>query len=208
MTKQSLRDLLTDYYADKSLPESTVERLKASVQTEHTLKEDPMENGHARAWWTNPLSWLAASFGVLLVITVGYVSSQAWNPGGAPEPKLDAGLPNLVAVKVHAEWCRRSPVVAPIFKDFTDKYGNEPVLFVDLDITDTTTRQQARYLASDLGIEWVFDQPFESGMIKLLDRERGTVVATLTATDEVPQMDGLLARALGVNHSPHGGASN
>ncbi len=65
-----------------------------------------------------------------------------------------------------------------------------------LDITTDQTRLQAQQLAANLGIPGVFDEPFESGMIKLIDRRRGELLALLTGEDQMPTMEGLLAHAV------------
>ena len=71
-----------------------------------------------------------------------------------------------------------------------------PILFVTLDITDETRRRQARYMADNLGISAVYDDPFESGMVKLIDRQGGEVLAVLTGEEHRPKMEGALAQTL------------
>jgi thiol-disulfide isomerase/thioredoxin len=104
--------------------------------------------------------------------------------------------PRLVAVQIHADWCARSPEVAPVFADLLTQYGNEPVLFVTLDITDDVHREQARLLSATLGIPQAFDEPFESGMIKLIDRENRTVLASITGREEVEELELRIAELL------------
>ena len=70
------------------------------------------------------------------------------------------------------------------------------MLFVTLDITDDVRRQQARYLARSLDIEWVFDESFESGIITLVDREQREIVARLTDRRQKPQLVSALTRVL------------
>ena len=116
--------------------------------------------------------------------------------GGGDVATVMNDLPALVAVNIKADWCRRSPEVAPIFSDLLGSYGSEPILFVTLDITSQETRRQAELLVSDLSIPDVFASPFESGMIKLIDRRKGEVLAILTGEEQVPELEGLLAGAL------------
>ncbi len=153
---------------------------------------------------------LAAGVALLLVATVLYMRLEGPAPDSSvqstalaehaevevvPE-SADLLTPRLVAVKIQADWCARTPVVAPIFDDMTAEYGNQPILFVTLDITDETGRQQARYMAANLGISSVFDDPFESGMVKLIDRQDGQVLSVLTGEEHRPRMKGALAFAL------------
>ena len=104
--------------------------------------------------------------------------------------------PSLVAVQIHADWCARSPEVAPIFTDLLTEYGNEPVLFVTLDITDDVRRGKAEVLAESLGVPQAFDQPFESGMIKLIDRRKETLLASITGRGDSAEFELVLARFL------------
>jgi len=130
----------------------------------------------------------AAALGVL-AFTFGY-------DGGVSRPNTQA--PSLVAVQIHADWCARSPAVAPIFAELLTQYGNEPVLFVTLDITDDVRRGQAELLAESLGIPQAFDQPFESGMIKLIDRESNALLASITGREQSAEFEVRLAEFLGV----------
>ena len=163
-----------------------------------------------KTWRPATLVGLAASVALLLVALVLYLRMGEPAPGNAIQQSVMARptevvvgpesasllTPKLVAVKIRADWCARTPDVAPIFDDLTTKYGNQPILFVTLDITDETGRQQARHMAANLGISSVYDDPFESGMVKLIDRQDGQVLAVLTGEEHRPKMEGVLAQAL------------
>ena len=86
--------------------------------------------------------------------------------------------------------------MTPVFDEMREKYGNQPVVFLTLDLTDENTKRQSKYHAAALGIDWVYEEPFESGMIKLLDRRRQKVLAVLIDGDQRPIFDGALAQAL------------
>ena len=181
MSPTNLKDLVTDYYAGKSLPEEAVQRLERL-----TARGARRRNGRV---------WLIAASIPLVAFAAGYATP--WLTRTAPpEPTASAGelLPDLVAVNIRADWCRRSTEVAPIFTEFAEKHSNQPILFVTMDITDDASRNQADYLASTLGIDDVLDAPFASGMIKVFDRSQGRTVATLTGTEQVQAMEGLLAQ--------------
>lgn len=104
-------------------------------------------------------------------------------------PTLDeettAVLPRLVAVQIRADWCMRTPEVTPVFMELLASYGNEPVLFVTVDITDDILREQGRRLSANLGISQTFNEPFESGMIKLIDRKNDVLLATFIGGEQV-----------------------
>ena len=130
-----------------------------------------------------------------IAATVGVVAlASALLPRGIPAEA--SPTPRLVAVQIHADWCARSPEVAPIFADLLTEYGNAPVLFVTFDITDDVRRKQARLLGESLGIPQAFEEPFESGMIKLIDRERHTVLAAITGRENSEELHARIAAAL------------
>ena len=181
MSPTTLERLVTEYYAGKSLPVETVERLER-------LTARGARRHRARGWW------IAASI-ALIAFCAGYATP--WLTRDLPPAPTSAGVPppDLVAVNIQADWCRRSTEIAPIFTEFAERHGSEPILFVTLDITDDTTRRQSEYLASTLGIEDVFDDPFGSGMIKVYDRSQGRFVATLTGAEQIEAMELLLAES-------------
>jgi len=141
---------------------------------------------------------VAASIAAVAFV-IGYV--RPWS--GVP---VEPQTPDLVAVQIHADWCNRTPVIGPIFEELAASYGNRPVLFVTLDITDDTRAKQARLLAENLGIGHIYDPPFESGMIKLVDRRAGTVLATATGEDQTPEVAHLLAGLPEFSDNPSAGS--
>lgn len=196
MSGKTLKDVVVDHYTGKSLPAETAARLEALARASNGRRGSGLRR-------TIKYGWIAASIAALAFVA-GYFVSQfvgSSPPHGPSSTGLAADydadpLPRLVAVNIRADWCRRSPQVALIFDEFTEKYSNQPILFVTMDITDDDSRLQARYLASSMNIDRVFREPFESGMIKVVDWRRGAVLATLTGKEQVPAMEGLLAQAL------------
>jgi len=209
MSKKSMRDHVTRFYKSRSFPDRKARWLVGLSQQSKPVEESPMYRP-AKIRRPTALVGLAASVALLLAAAVLYlrlggpapdspVQSRALSEHAevmvAPE-SADLLTPRLVAVKIQADWCARTPEVAPIFDDMTAQYGNQPVLFVTLDITDETGRQQARYMVANLGISSVYDEPFESGMVKLIDRQDGQVLSLLTGEQHRPTMEGALAVAL------------
>ena len=209
MSEKNLRDHLVGFYAGQSLPSKKVARLRSLAQVD-IADAQGAGLGRGAGRLSKALYGFAACAAVLLLTTGYYAFEDRRTPDGMANGQRSTGagdttqplsggavaFPKLVAVKVHADWCARSPTIAPIFAELSEKYGNQPVLFVTLDITDEKTRQQARYLAAALGIAWIYDESFESGTIKLLDREQGEVLAILTSSEQVPRMVSALAQAL------------
>jgi thiol-disulfide isomerase/thioredoxin len=188
----TLRDAVREYYEDKALSDAAVERLAGHVSS-----------GRGRRWL-----WAAAGAAavVLAVALVGLgIAGRAWlMPQHSQQQTVTA--PRLVAVQIHADWCPRSPEVAPVFAELLTEYGNEPVLFVTLDITDEVRREQAELLSANLGIPQAFDEPFGSGMIKLIDRESHVVLAAVTGGEQARELGLRIAEALeSIPASPHDG---
>ncbi len=168
----TLGQAVEEYYAASPLPQAKLQRL--------------MNRPRRQRFWilSGALATAAALF--LLAFTLGYNGHVA----------RSNTTPGLIAVQIHADWCARSPEVAPIFADLLTEYGNEPILFVTLDITDDVRRGQAELLAESLGIPQAFDQPFESGMIKLIDRRNDTLLASITSRDDSDEFELVLAEFL------------
>ena len=104
--------------------------------------------------------------------------------------------PDLVAVKFHADWCGSCKRMGPVFEDLRNKYDGESILFVELDLTNGTTRTQAEYLAAALGFGDVYAQNQGTGFILLLDGKSKQQVAKLTADQNIKEMGAELLRQL------------
>lgn len=208
VSKKHLRRHVAEFYEGRSLSGPKAQWLVGLAERAPHREESQMSSlVKTKTWRPTVIVALAAGVALLVAATALTVRTQGVVSGSVvhqPDPdRMDiaavtaTGLstPRLVAVKIRADWCARSPKVAPIFDDLTSEYGNEPILFVTLDITDEIGRQQARYLAGSLGISSVYDEPFESGMVKLIDREDGQVLAILTGEQQLPTMEGALMLA-------------
>ena len=96
--------------------------------------------------------------------------------------------PELVAVKFHADWCGSCKRMGSVFEDLRNKYDGQPVLFVELDLTNGTTRTQAEYLAAALGFGEVYAANQGTGFILLLDGQSREKIAKLTADQDIKAM--------------------
>lgn len=105
--------------------------------------------------------------------------------------------PQLVAVKFHADWCRLCQRMGTIFDDLADRLDGQPVLFVEVDITNETTRRQSAYLAAGLGLDEVWQAHGRAaGFILLVDAQTKQVVGRLNADLSLDQMAAETSRAL------------
>ncbi|MEM9557824.1 MAG: thioredoxin domain-containing protein [Acidobacteriota bacterium] len=96
--------------------------------------------------------------------------------------------PEIMAVKFHADWCGSCKRMGPVFEDLRNKYDGKPVLFVELDLTNGTTRTQAEFLASALGFGDVYAQNQGTGFILLLDGDSRKQLAKLTSDQDIKAM--------------------
>ena len=105
----------------------------------------------------------------------------------APAPTLAAavpvegeGGPDLYVAKVHADWCGSCQTLVPILKEVQAAVADEPVLFVQLDVTDSTRTAQARLLAAALGVEEHLKANNKTGLVLLIDARTHTLKETVT----------------------------
>jgi len=134
---------------------------------------------------------VAAAAGALLVLATA--GSAAW----AAARDAAAQAPGIVALKFHADWCGSCKAMGPVFTDLANKFDDQPVLFVELDLTNTTTHRQAEYMAAALGVGELWPEYGEkTGFILLIDQETKRVVATLTRDMDIKQMGAALTEAV------------
>ncbi len=90
------------------------------------------------------------------------------------------GGPALYVAKVHADWCGSCTALVPILEEVRAEVADEPVLFVQLDVTDSTRTAQARLLAAALGVEDHFKANNKTGLVLLIDARDHTLLETVT----------------------------
>ena len=100
----------------------------------------------------------------------------------------DVPTPKLIAVKHHGDWCGSCKKMGTTFTDLRNKFDGQPILFVTLDLTNVSTRNQSELLASALGLKTVYQNNPGTGFILLINPQTQKVVKKLTADQDLKMM--------------------
>ena len=120
---------------------------------------------------------------LLTMLAMFALALPAFTSAGASIPE-----PQIVAVKFHGDWCGSCRKMGNVFTDLQNKLDGSPVLFVQLDLTNTTTRHQAVLMASALGLSNAYTENPGTGFILLVDARSKKVIKKLTADMTFKQM--------------------
>ena len=100
------------------------------------------------------------------------------------------GSPALYVVKVHADWCGSCKALAPVLEEVRESLADEPVLFLELDVTDEARTAQARLLTAALGIENHLKANNKTGLVLLINPGDNALLETLTRKNSTDEMVG------------------
>jgi len=208
VSRRTLEDHLSSYYADKTLPPQTAEHLSALAR----VGPDAAPHRATRTWSTGSVLALAACvtavsvIGTRLMVAPPASSRNAaevpsrmvgGDPGAkSPDHPADAERPRLVAVKFEVAGCPNSMATERTFAKLEQEYGDQCVLFTRLDISDKTKSQQSKYLTHLLGIDCVYDGACQSGTLMLVDRKKAALLAVASSPQQVPKWESALAAAV------------
>ena len=115
----------------------------------------------------------------------------------ATVPVEGQGDPALYVVKVHADWCGSCQALVPILEEVRMAVADQPVLFLELDVTDAALTAQSRLLAATLGVEEHFKANNKTGLVLLINPADKTLLATLTRKNSAAEMVGKIRAHLG-----------
>lgn len=100
------------------------------------------------------------------------------------------GSPALYVVKVHADWCGSCKALAPVLEEVRESLADDPVLFLELDVTDEARTAQARLLTAALGIEDHLKANNKTGLVLLINPGDNALLETLTRKNSADEMVG------------------
>jgi thiol-disulfide isomerase/thioredoxin len=115
----------------------------------------------------------------LATLAVPSTLPAAEAPAAHGAPAAAKAAPALYAVKVHADWCPACRKVGQVFDDLARRLADEPVMFVELDVTDESTLRQSEYLAAALRLDEAWGERRGAGYILLVDAATRRVVARM-----------------------------
>ncbi len=115
----------------------------------------------------------------------------------APASQVTVRAPKVLAVKFHADWCGYCKAMGPVIDDLENKFDGKPVLFVTLDVTNQTAKNQAEMHAAALGLSdlWTANGG-GTGKIYLVDARTRQPLATLTSEQSLKEMGAKLQETL------------
>lgn len=100
-----------------------------------------------------------------------------------------AEMPQLIALRYHADWCGDCKKLAPTFDALKERFEEKSILFLTLDFTKPSDGKQSEYLAGVLGLDDIWRSNANvTGRILIIDRESKQHVATLSSSQSLDEM--------------------
>ena len=152
-------------------------------------------------WLPNRGSRRRATSGCSLIVAAVATALVAAGVNGSPEDSMRRSasprLPDVIVVRVHADWCGACKKLAPVYSELKGRTNDQAILYLTLDMTDDATRRQAEYLAGVLGIDrlWL-EQGRKVGSVVLIDGKRKRVVSTMGAPYDVKSIEAAVRKAV------------
>lgn len=144
---------------------------------------------------------------VLMLAALAFLLAPAPTLAGTV-PVEGEGDPALYVVKVHADWCGSCKALVPILKEVQAEVADRPVLFVELDVTDSALTAQARLLASALDVEEHFKANNKTGLVLLINAQDHTLLETVTKQNSAAEIVGKIEAHLAAQAEQNGAATS
>jgi thiol-disulfide isomerase/thioredoxin len=120
-------------------------------------------------------------------------------PGKKDEAAKVARVPEVVVLKLHADWCAECKAMGTLMDDLASKFDQEPVLFITLDLTDSSTRSRAELMVGALGYRGLWDElgaGKKTGEIAVIHHEKRTLAEMANAKPGPWMVENAVKRAL------------
>lgn len=149
-------------------------------------------------------SWRVSALAAAVTLAAGLVLGWlvfAPSPTPEPEPRADsadsADTPRVLALRFWHDTCPACREIGPRYDTVSSEFATGSILFVTFDMTTGESRQQAKLLASALGLADLYEDRFgDTGYVLLVDVETREVLGELTTADSLASMRRRLAAAV------------
>ena len=187
MIDTHLDDIVREHYASREPPPGRLAALEESLAPRPTRGRLTQRAAVGLAACVT----LSVAAGAVLALA-GVYGLGGFEQADEREPAAD-----IIAVQFYAEWCKPSQVVAKHVKALQEDAADKSVLFVRLDLTDDTRREQAQLLMSSLGCGNIWaTQRGRTGELLLIDAHTMRPITKLNEDYDAQQMFIALTQAL------------
>lgn len=189
----NLREHLKSYYLSESMSADQLAMLLSLARSGEAIKSN-RANCDIRSR-RRERTYMAVAVLLFIAIPIAYYvgasklapstsSSQSIQAEIVPQASNNNGPIHLMAINMHADWCNRCPLIAPVFDQIERDFSQQPVLFVTFDLTNEFRRRKSERLAEALGIRWLLNEEQRTGIIALVHRNDEKVLAVVSEPNE------------------------
>ncbi len=111
----------------------------------------------------------------------------------------ESDSPAVIGVLFYADWCGSCKALDPKIAQAREQadLDTQPVLFVQLDLTDETTSYQAGLLAQSLGLGEFYDKNAgKTGYMLLVNAKTGKAISRLTKSMDAKAITASISEAI------------
>jgi len=108
-----------------------------------------------------------------------------------------AHMPKVIAIKFHADYCGACKKIGRVMPDVIKESGEQPVLFLKMDITNDATAAQAEYHMAALGLTDYWEKYGQrTGYVLLINAQTHELIGKITSKDNAEAMAEKINRAV------------